>query len=123
VMATPSDATDEGLTPPALHRLSDGRAETTASISHPAGLLVSPRPSAALSPRPPRARASGGTLNFHSASLDPLAGGQEGIMGSWRPLVPGCLTSWPAIRSGRVRRAWFFRTVLAIRASSRRGCG
>jgi LuxR family transcriptional regulator, maltose regulon positive regulatory protein len=57
------------------------------------------------------------------ASLDPLAESQEGIMGSWRPLLPGCLTSWLATRSGRVRPAWFFRTVLAIRVSCRRGCG
>jgi hypothetical protein len=57
------------------------------------------------------------------ASLDPLAESQEGIMGSWHPPLPGCLTSWPAIRPSRVRPTQFFRTVLAIRVSCKRGCG
>ena len=34
-------------------------------------------------------------------------------MGSWRPPLPGCLTSLLAVRSRRVRLAWFSRTVPA----------
>jgi hypothetical protein len=56
-------------------------------------------------------------------AAEPAGYSQEGIMGSWHPPLPGCLTSWPAIRSSRVRPARFFRTVLAIRVSCRRGCG